>query len=377
MRKTRSTMLVRFLVSGAVLAVLLGSAGRQAFVQQTDGPPPSRTDVVRTADGPVQGIVHSGVRQFLGIRYAAPPVGHLRWRPPQPPAPWRRTLDAVAFGNRCAQSVTLGVFAAPSFEEDCLFLNVFVPLNAGPSAQLPVMVRIHGGGNFAGESDDYDGSKLARQGGVVVVTINYRLNLFDFFAHPAIDREGHLNNNYGLMDQQLALEWVQRNVETFGGDPHNVTIFGESGGAVDVKAHMASPLSSGLFHRGIAVDVAGLDLAPTPTLEEAESLGLAFSNAVGCADQSAQCLRSLTVHQILEANRPSRGEYASGGDFWVNLGVVVDGTVIPRSWDATFATGEFNRVPLINGSTLDLSRWGLGLAELASGHILTDKDYSG
>jgi para-nitrobenzyl esterase len=177
---------------------------------------------VDTNEGSVKGFLVNGVAEFLGIPYATPPVGDLRWTPPRPHAPWTTVLKATAYANTCAQVVTLGVFAGPpNNNEDCLYLNVFTP-NLDPSARLPVIFWIHGGGNIDGESNDYDGTKLASDGKTVVVTLNYRLNLMGFLGHPALDAEGHLFGNYGILDQQLALKWVKmlwgarRRCGTFG-----------------------------------------------------------------------------------------------------------------------------------------------------------------
>jgi para-nitrobenzyl esterase len=210
-----------------------------------------QTRVVHVADGDVEGSAADAVDQFLGLPYAAPPVGDLRWKPPQAPARWTGTLQATKFANTCAQQQR-GVFAAPSKSEDCLYLNVYAAHAAGvPATKQPVMVWFHGGGLFSGESNDYDGSKLVQRGHVVVVTLNYRVGVFGFLSHPAINGEGHPAINYGIMDQQLALKWVQKNIAAFGGDPDNVTIFGQSGGGTAVMANLVSPLSKGLFHRAI------------------------------------------------------------------------------------------------------------------------------
>jgi para-nitrobenzyl esterase len=228
---------------------------------------PALTPVVRTVEGAVQGMVTNGVSEFLGILFAAPPVGELRWRPPQDVTPWTTTLAATKFGKTCAQPVR-GIFTRPSNNEDCLYLNVYTadPL-PDATAKRPVMVWFYGGGLFSGESDDYDGSKLARRGGAVVVTLNYRVGAFGFFSHPAINGEGHPAINYGIMDQQAALKWVQRNIAAFGGDPGNVTIFGQSGGGSSVTSNLQSPLSKGLFHRaivqsGVRIEYVSLE-APT------------------------------------------------------------------------------------------------------------------
>ena len=288
--------MTRALLLGSWLAASVLSTSAMAQDEREDGP------VVQTAEGPVRGFVENGVSRFLGIPYATPPTGALRWQPPQAPAERKQTLRVMAYGHTCAQINTLGVFAAPSDSEDCLYLNVFAPeAKKGQErrASLPVMVWIHGGGNFDGESNDFDGSKLARDGGTVVVTINYRLNIFGFFAHPALDAEGHPAANYGIMDQQFALQWVRRNIRAFGGNPDNVTIFGESAGGTDVIALLASPASADLFQRGIIESGA---FTGTETLANAEATGQAFATAAGCADQTAECLRALSVHEILTSS---------------------------------------------------------------------------
>lgn len=253
------------LVAAAMVSAMLalgvpGSAARSVVVRrQTSGVVGAgNRPLVLTGRGPVRGFVKNGVDTFLGIPYAAPPVGALRWRPPQSHARWHRTLNATVYGPTCPQITTLGVFADPSDTENCLYLNVFTPrLARRGKTGLPVLVWIHGRANVDGESDDYDGSKLANGGkyggsDTVVVTLNYRLGLLGFLANPALDSEGHDFGDYGIMDQQSALRWVRRNIAAFGGDPHNVTLGGQSAGAVDTEANVISPLSAGLFQRAIA-----------------------------------------------------------------------------------------------------------------------------
>jgi para-nitrobenzyl esterase len=291
---------------------------------------------VPTASGPVTGTLTRGIAAFRGIPYAAPPVGDLRWRPPQPPAPWTKPRPATQFGNFCPQSEGHDWFATGGGAEDCLTLNVFAPAHA---ASLPVMVWIHGGNLEEGRGDDYDPTWLITQGHVIVVTLNYRLGVLGFFAHPAIDAEHHPLADYGLMDQQFALAWVQHNIASFGGDPANVTIFGESAGGLSVYANMASPAAKPLFARAI-VQSGGYEPA-LPSLAEAESKGRDFAAAAGCPDQSAACLRHLPLAKILA---PGTGHDA---------GLIVDGAILPRSIDAAFATGQFNRVPVISGTNAD------------------------
>ena len=208
----------------------------------------SHAPIALTESGLVMGSTTDGINEFLGIPYAAPPVGALRWRPPEPYGAFPEfPLRATQFGNECTQPGGIG-------SEDCLFLNVYTPQSEFTDEgerQLPVMVWIHGGGLQNGSSDPYDPTRLVKKG-VIVVTINYRLGYLGFFAQSAIDAEGHLNGNYGLMDQQFALKWVRKNIAGFGGDPHRVTIFGESAGGQSVYAQLASPLAAGLFHGAIS-----------------------------------------------------------------------------------------------------------------------------
>ncbi|MEY2524974.1 MAG: para-nitrobenzyl esterase [Ilumatobacteraceae bacterium] len=322
------------------------------------------TQPVRTSEGAVRGFVEHGVSRFLGIPYAAPPTGELRWRPPQAPATRQQLLQALAYGPTCAQINTVGVFAAPSDSEDCLYLNVFAPETTqeqgSRSPSRPVMVWIHGGGNMSGESNDYDGGKLAREGGTVVVTINYRLNIFGFFAHPALDAEGHPAANYGIMDQQFALQWVKRNIRAFGGDPDNVTIFGESAGGANVLALMASPASARLFHRGIIQSGAFITAMEDVSLADAEEIGQRFATAAGCVDQSSESLRALPVDEIL----------AKSGTFLCGPGgIIVDGTIIPQPLATAFAAGNFQRVPVINGSTRDEFRFFIPIPDVGGGEV--------
>jgi para-nitrobenzyl esterase len=330
---------------------------------------------VRTAEGSVQGFVRNGVSTFLGIPYAAPPTGAHRWQPPQPIAAWTQTLKATAFGNTCPQITELGVFAGPvSTTEDCLFLNVFTPHGAGTGKKLPVLVWIHGGGLFDGESNDYDASALVKGGPggpTVVVTINYRLGLLGYFAHPAIDAEDHHIGNYGLMDQQAALQWVKRNIAAFGGDPGNVTVGGQSAGSTSTAALVISPASAGLIHRAIFESGPLLTVAPLPL---AESRGANFATAAGCATDAtaaaATCLRDLTVQKILSL----QGTAAANGPY-VN-GLMVDGTILPIPADTAWSTGKFNHMPIMNGSVADEGAFAASINELFFGPMSADQ-YTG
>ena len=274
-------------------------------VPRNPAPFASTNAAVVTENGPVKSTVAFGVEQFLAIPYAAPPVGNLRWMPPQPHARWHGVLRSSNFGSRCIQQDGSG-------SEDCLTLNVFRPIahkNQNKSNPLPVMVWIHGGGLVSGGSADYQPDPLVRAGNVIVVTINYRLGILGFFAHPAIDAEGHLNGNYGLMDQQFALRWVQRNIAAFGGDPNRVTIFGESAGGQSVYAQLASPTAAGLFQRAISQSGAYSEFQDyldfIIPLAQGETIGtglvpsgIAQAQSVGCPDQTATCLRALPASTL-------------------------------------------------------------------------------
>jgi para-nitrobenzyl esterase len=325
---------------GAV-GLACGLAGAPvSFIVSSLAANPQRADrpAAQTADGPIEGLYAQGVAEFLGIPYAAPPIGQLRWRPPQPPAKWTETLLTIDFRDICVQNQS-GQFAHPSITEDCLYLNVYAPRNFGEKREArPVMVWFYGGGVVAGESDDYDGAKLARQGDAIVVTVNYRTGFLGFFANPALDREGHDFGNYGLMDQQLALKWVQANIARFGGDPHNVTIFGQSGGATVVMANLVSPTAAGLFQKIINESGTHIEAAPLP---EAEKMGEEFAAKAGCTADVAACLRALSPAKIITLGPPPVSYY------------IIDGKIITQPPYESFKSGQFNRVPIMTGLTAD------------------------
>ncbi|MEC4722340.1 carboxylesterase/lipase family protein [Noviherbaspirillum sp. CPCC 100848] len=289
---------------------------------------------VLTDRGEVLGNETASMHQYLGIPYAAPPTGARRWKAPEPPAAWSGTREAGKFGSGCPQ--TGGAFGAASTNEDCLYLNVFTPKGDGP---FPVMVWIHGGAFVSGSGDSYDASKLVAQG-VAVVTINYRLGHLGFLAHPSLSAEqGGSSGNYGLMDQQAALRWVKNNIAQFRGDPNNVTVFGESAGGLSVQSQVASPLAAGLFNKAIVQS--GSYTLDQPSLAQAQAGGTAVATAAGCTDQSASCLRALTVEQILQRQAGA------------NVVPTIDNKVLPVSLRAAFTSGSFNKVPVIEGSNAD------------------------
>jgi para-nitrobenzyl esterase len=287
---------------------------------------------------------HAAVRVFRGIPYAAPPVGKLRWREPQPVAHWDGVRRADQFGAMCMQPASRGASPAaaqPKMSEDCLFLNVWTAA-ASDIERRPVMVWIHPGGyqTGSGSAPGYDGEALAEKG-VVVVTINYRLGLFGFFSHPELTKESehHASGNYGLLDQLAALEWVQKNIAGFGGDPQRVTVFGDSAGSSSISNLMGSPRAKGLFQRALGESGAwmGISLAPTRTLADAEQAGVKMAEELGA--QSLQDLRAKPAEDLLKGGR--------GG------GPVIDGWVLPEDAGTIFAEGKQNDVPLLAGSNKD------------------------
>jgi len=330
---------------GAAVALTAGLV--TPAVAAPKGPPTGGSALVRTADGPVQGLVTGGVRTFEGIPYAAPPVGDLRFQPPVPVEPWSEVRDATGFDpqTQCAQLIRQGNLQ--TFGEDCLYLNVTTP--AGKSGKgLPVMVWIHGGSWVYGTGYNYDASKLATQGDVVVVTINYRLGPLGFLANPALsaERPAAGSGDYALLDQQAALRWVQDNIQAFGGNPRNVTLFGESAGASSVCANLASPTAEGLFQRAIVQSYSCAQ--PYATLAQGEVRGQQVATAVGCTDPAAaaDCLRATSSQKLLEAWRA-----LGGGAF------VVGGQHFPLQPAEAIATDQYNHVKsVMHGNTRDENR---------------------
>ncbi|MFI7602269.1 carboxylesterase/lipase family protein [Actinoplanes sp. NPDC049681] len=322
----------------------------------------ARGAVVRTADGPVAGIVAYGHRAFRGIPYAAPPVGPLRWGAPQPPEAWSEVRDATRSGSPCPQlpSVLPGDSAKGSTTEDCLYLDVYTPRPAG--RRHPVMVWLHGGAFLSGAGSDYDGSELAERTGAVVVTVNYRLGVFGFLRTPGSSTE---DDNAGIRDQQAALRWVRRNAAAFGGDPSRVTIFGESAGAASVCAHLVSPTAAGLFHR--AVVQSGPCVTPVRTAAAAEQQGAALATTLGCTDPVTRpaCLRALPVPALLAAAGTELGSF----------GPYVDGAVLPEQPATAIAAGRLHRVPVLLGSTHDEYRLFVALLYDLAGDPVTAARY--
>jgi para-nitrobenzyl esterase len=296
--------------------------------------------VAITQNGKITGVFADGMREFLGVRYAAPPDGPLRWQPTQPMPQNLFSDQATAFGPHCAQLAS--PYGVASTSEDCLYLNVFAPKDKPPEGtSYPVMVWIHGGALVVGESDDYDPKPLLASNKVIVVTLNYRLGYLGYLAETGLDGEGHTAANYGLMDQQFALSWINRNIAGFGGDPGNITVFGESAGGLSTLSNLISPSARGLFTQAIVES--GSYSIHLPSLSEAETAGNAVAEALGCADTDVACLRNVPVANILaQQTSPT-----------LSLTTIVDGTTLPLSINTALSTGVFNRVPVMNGTNHD------------------------
>jgi len=300
---------------------------------------------VHIAQGDLQGVTAGGVESFKGIPFAAPPVGDLRWRPPAPAPSWSGVKRADAFGPICMQAA-MGRFADSQMSEDCLTLNVWRPAGAAPGAKLPVMVWIYGGAFVQGGSSlpYYDGTHFAEQG-VILVSLNYRVGRLGFFAHPALDAGPGPIANYGLMDQIAALQWVRANIAAFGGDPANVTVFGESAGAISVNYLMASPAARGLFARAIAESGFGrANPRPLKGDRGAEGFGQAFAEAHGIKGDDAAAAAAL---RALPADALNTTFGGLGDPALPNP--ILDGQIIVESIAQAFGRGAEAHVPYLEG----------------------------
>lgn len=319
--------------------------------------------IVRTLSGVIRGVVDDEIESFKGIPYAAPPVGEYRWRPPQPMPAWDEVRDASRFGADCAQAGWSRDAASirENTSEDCLFLNLWRPAGAKPGAKLPVMVWIHGGGFVGGSGSQLSGVPFARQG-VILISINYRLGRLGFFAFPALSKEhpDEPKGNYGYMDQIAALTWVKNNAAAFGGDPENVTIFGQSAGGVSVHSLITIPSAQGLFQKGIIQSGGGRDgvLTGRPIREEnadphypvsAETIGINFARKHGIEGTDAAALaklRALGVAQIVDGGRES--DDPDGRPIY--SGPILDGKLIVETAQSAYEAGRQAKVPIIIGS---------------------------
>ena len=320
----------------------------------------SAADRVKLANGILEGAgpQASGLREFKGIPFAEPPVGALRWSPPQPVRNWSGVRQATAFGPRCMQQSLYGDmnFRSNGMGEDCLYLNVWTPAKSA-SEKLPVLVYFYGGGFMAGDGSEprYEGASMAHKG-IVAITVNYRLGVFGFFAHPDLTKESphHASGNYTLLDMNAALQWVRQNIAAFGGDPKKVTIAGESAGSIAVSAQMASPLSRDLIAGAIGESGSILGALPAVPLAEVEEQGRKFAASLGAADLAA--LRGIPADKLLEAaSKPGAGRF----------GPAIDGYFFPESPLAIFAAGKQAHVPLLAGwNSEEMNGRALGLGEV-------------
>jgi para-nitrobenzyl esterase len=364
--KARAGSRMKALLLSSLAGLAAIGAGTAASSQTT--PALQAPPVVRVEDGELQGVVDDGVASFKGIPFAAPPAGDLRWRPPQPVAKWTGVRQAADFGADCMQGrfgppPAPGAPPAPVPSEDCLFLNIWRPASATPTAKLPVMVWIHGGGfvGGSGASPFTSGGQFAKQG-VLLVSFNYRLGRFGFFAFPALSRErpDETKGNYAYMDQIAALQWVKRNIAAFGGDPNNVTIFGFSAGGVSVHSLMASPMAHGLFHKAIAESGGSRDsvLTARPMREDgvdpnypvsAETIGINFARSMGIegTDQaSLGRLRALSAEEVLRGAPAAPG--GSGPSYETTP--ILDGKLVTETAETAYKAHHQPRVPLLLGS---------------------------
>jgi para-nitrobenzyl esterase len=324
-----------YFVSLFLLASMVAQAqGNNAFAVQTT-----------IENGIIEGNydTKSGIQTYFGIPFAKPPVGNLRWKAPQPVDNWKGVKETKKFSARPMQTVVFGDMNSRSngVSEDCLYLNVWTPAKRN-TKDLPVLVYFFGGGFVAGDASEprYDGEAMAKKG-IVAVTVNYRLNIFGFFAHPELSAEApyKASGNYGLLDQAAALKWVQKNIAAFGGDPKKVTIAGESAGSISVSAQMASPLSRGLIAGAIGESGAGINptLAPVP-LAEAEKVGAEFAKNAGYP--SLAKLRALSTREIYEIYNESKR---------FGFPTVIDGYFYPKTITEIFNAKEQAQVPLLLG----------------------------
>ena len=318
---------------------------------------------VTLAQGTLVGTAASDLMHFMGVRYAEPPVGDLRWKPPVAIGSGTATADATKPGAGCAQGKS--PWGSPSNAEDCLFLNVTVPGAAkdmGFWQKKPVMVFFHGGGFTGGSGDVYNADDLASENDVIVVTVNYRLGALGFFAHPALDAEGHVSANYGLLDQQQSLRWVRDNIAAFGGDPDNVTVFGKSAGAIAIYTHLVSPMAAGLFQKAIIESGAPAD----ETLQTAEDQGKALAEKVGCPGDAsaaaADCLRKVPAEQLVKAEATP-------------IATIIDGKLLTQPILDSLKAGHYNRVPVINGTNHNEGNLIAAFMFDLSGTPLAAKDY--
>jgi len=322
--------LLLYLLSGLAMPALFSQQNNNTLLQVT------------TANGILAGTDESGISSFKGVPFAAPPVGDLRWKEPQPVKNWTGVRKADKFGPRAMQLPLFGDmnFRSDGMSEDCLYLNVWTPAKQA-NEKRPVLVYFYGGGLVAGDGSEprYEGESMARHG-IVAITVNYRLSVFGFLSHPELSKESphHASGNYGLLDQYAALKWVQQNIAAFGGDPQRVTIAGESAGSFSVSAQMASPLAKGLFAGAIGESGSLLGPRSPLPLAQAEKTGLSFATAAGA--QSLSALRNMPAEKVLQVT--SKPEFS-------RFPVTIDGYFFDQSPTEVFTAGKQSKVPLLVG----------------------------
>lgn len=324
---------------------------------------------VNTSSGTLQGSTIDGVQQFLGIPYAAPPVGSLRWKAPQAPLSWQGVRDATRIGAACPQLP--GDYSQVATSEDCLNLNVYVP-EASESTPRPVIVWIHPGSLTMGSGSDFDGKSLARRTNAVIVTINYRLGVLGFLSTTELQQEA-LAGNYGIQDQQQALRWVQSNIQAFGGDRDRITLAGNSAGAASNCVHLASPASKGLFHRVIMQSGPCVRMG-NKTLEQARTHGDTYASLVNCPVGTGQlaCLRSRSAQELVAVAGDGLDALQSINPW----NPVVDGAILPRKLTDMIRDGEINKVPVLVGTTSQEGRFFVSYAfHQKRGRAMTADDY--
>lgn len=324
--------------------------------------------IVKTADGKIKGTYSQGARVFRGIPYAAPPVGDLRWQEPSDTTPWHGVRNATDFASTCPAPALPEQVSIPSqpggANEDCLYLNVYTPKHVKPNT--PVMVFIHGGGFMVGGGSDHEAEALAKKGDVVTVTVNYRLGTFGFLAMPELSAaNGGASGNLGLQDQQKALRWIEQNISKFGGDKNNVTLFGISAGGRSICEHLVAPDSAGLFDHAIIQSSACV--RPVKNLATAEGQGIGVAANAGCTDAATRlnCMKGKSTTELLEAAGFNIG-------LW---GPNVDGAIIPEDFTTAIDNGNFNKVPVMEGTSSLEYLWHVTLGFDGVGNPVTSEQY--
>ena len=364
-------------------ALCLAACGTSVVAAPHSGPTPRAVPsaavvhgdplTLRTPQGVVHGTAVGSARAFLGVPFAAPPVGPLRWQAPRPDAPWTTTLQATHVSSPCPQIVPV----VNSYEgsEDCLYANVYAPATV-PARPRPVLVWIYGGGFTVGSSGDDPVVNMAAREGDIAVSFNYRLGPLGFLALPQLAAAAphHGTGDLGLLDQQAALRWVRADIAAYGGDPGQVTIYGESAGGISVCAQLTSPAAAGLFQR--AITESGPCTLPAVPLATAETQGATLAATLGCPTGAGQlaCMQAAPPERVIRAMPPDPSFLFGQGTYW---GPVADGVTVPTDATHLLATGAFHRVPVVLGVNRDEGRLFVGLHQLVVGGTLTAAQWPG